>query len=64
MTALDVPQASIDSMQKYLKALALVRAGRIDELPDDIKRELAQQADGALTAAELLTQIVSEARKR
>jgi hypothetical protein len=63
MAALALPQASIDTVQKYVEAFALVHSGRIDEVARDIKQELAKRADGELTGAELLANIVSDVRK-
>jgi hypothetical protein len=63
MAALGLRQASIDSVQKYVEAFALIDASRTDEVAHDIKQGLAKQADAALTGAELLAKIVSEVRK-
>jgi hypothetical protein len=63
MAVLGLSQASIDIMQKHLEAFALIDAGRIDEVPTDMKQALAQRADGELTGVELLAKLVSEVPK-
>ena len=45
MAAVGMSRAVIDRVQMMLDALDMVRQGRSDDLPDDVKSELAAQAD-------------------
>jgi hypothetical protein len=45
-----------------LDALSKVVSGRVDELPDHLKSELAAEADAELAGAELLADIVRSQR--
>ena len=56
-------RAVIDRVSKSLDALVLVRQGRSDDLPDDVKSELAAQADAELSGAEQLAAIFDHQRK-
>jgi hypothetical protein len=58
MAALGMSQAAIDHAQIWLDALSKVVSGRADELPDHLKRELAEDADAELAGAELPANIV------
>jgi hypothetical protein len=48
----------IDHAQIWLDALSKIVSGRGDELPDHLKKELAENADSELVGAELLAGIV------
>ena len=63
MAAVGMSQGAIDHVQKWLDAISKVGSGRGDELPDDVKRELAEEADAELSGAELLADIVQSHRK-
>jgi hypothetical protein len=61
MAAIGFDQAAIDHVQKWLGVISKMVRG--DELPDDVKRELAEEADAELSGAELLAGIVQSHRK-
>ena len=63
MAAVGMSRAVIDRVSKSLDALDMVRQGRSDDLPDDVKNELAGQADAELSGAEQLAAIVDQRRK-
>jgi hypothetical protein len=63
MAAVGMSRAVIDRVSKSLDALDMVRQGRSDDLPDDVKNELAGQADAELSGAEQLAAIVDQQRK-
>jgi hypothetical protein len=63
MAAVGMSRAVIDRVQMMLDALDMVRQGRSDDLPDDVKSELAAQADAELSGAEQLAAIVDQQRK-
>jgi len=64
MAAVGMSRAVIDRVQiMMLDALDMVRQGRSDDLPDDVKSELAAQADAELSGAEQLAAIVGSNRK-
>ena len=63
MAALGMSRAVIDRVQMMLDALDMVRQGRSDDLPDDVKSELADQAAAELSGAEQLASIVDQQRK-
>jgi len=63
MAAVGMSQAVIDRVQMMLDALDMVRQGLSDDLPDDVKSELAAQADAELSGAEQLAAIVGSNRK-
>ncbi len=63
MAAVGYDQDAIDQVQTWLDALPKIVSGLGDELPDDLKRELAEEADAELTGAELLAAIVQKHRK-
>ena len=63
MAAVGMSRAVIDRVSKSLDALDMVRQGRSDDLPDDVKSELAAQADAELSGAEQLAAIVDQRRK-
>jgi hypothetical protein len=63
MAAVGMSRAVIDRVSKFLDALVLVRQGRSDDLPDDVKSELADQAAAELSGAEQLAAIVGSNRK-
>jgi hypothetical protein len=63
MAAVGTSRAVIDRVSKSLDALDMVRQGRSDDLPDDVKNELAGQADAELSGAEQLAAIVDQQRK-
>jgi hypothetical protein len=63
MAAVGMRRAVIDRISKFMGALSMVRQGRSDDLPDDVKSELAAQADAELSGAEQLAAIVDQQRK-
>jgi hypothetical protein len=63
MAAVGMSRAVIDRISKFMDALNMVRQGRSDDLPDDVKSELAAQADAELSGAEQLAAIVDQERK-
>jgi hypothetical protein len=63
MAAVGMSRAVIDRVQMMLDALDMVRQGRSDDLPDDVKSELSGQADAELSGAEQLAAIVDQQRK-
>src|SRR6267142_3852213 len=63
MAAVGMSRAVIDRVQMMLDALDMVRQGLSDDLPDDVKSELAAQADAELSGAEQLAAIVGSNRK-
>jgi hypothetical protein len=63
MAAVGMRRAVIDRVQMMLDALDMVRHGRSDDLPDDVKSELADQAAAELSGAEQLAAIVDQQRK-
>jgi hypothetical protein len=63
MAAVGMSRAVIDRISKFMDALSMVRQGRSDDLPDDVKSELAAQADAELSGAEQLAAIVGQQRK-
>jgi hypothetical protein len=63
MAAVGMSRAVIDRVQLMLDALDMVRQGRRDDLPDDVKSELADQADAELSGAKQLAAIVERNRK-
>jgi hypothetical protein len=63
MAAVGMSRAVIGRVSKFLDALDMVRQGRSDDLPDDVKSELAGQADAELSGAEQLAAIVDQQRK-
>jgi len=63
MAAVGMSRAVIDRISKFMDALNMVRQGRSDDLPDDVKSELAAQTDAELSGAEQLAAIVDEQRK-
>src|ERR1035438_6592702 len=58
MAAIGMSQDVIDHAKIWLDALSKIVSGRGDELPGDLKRELAEVPDAELTGAELLADIV------
>src|SRR3979490_1192335 len=63
MAAVGMSRAVIDRISKFMDALDMVRQGGSDDLPDDVKSELAGQADAELSGAEQLAAIVDHQRK-
>jgi hypothetical protein len=63
MAAVGISRGVIDRISKFMDALDTVRQGRSDDLPDDVKSELAGQADAELSGAEQLAAIVDQQRK-
>ena len=63
MAAVGMSRGVIDRISKFMDALDMVRQGRSDDLPDDVKSELAGQADAELSGAEQLAAIVDQQRK-
>jgi hypothetical protein len=63
MAAIGMRQATIARISTFLDALEKVRQGRISEVPDHVKSELADQADAELSGAERLAAIVERNRK-
>jgi hypothetical protein len=63
MAAVGMSRAVIDRISKFMDALNMVRQGRSDDLPDDVKSELAAQADAELSGAKQLAAIVDQERK-
>jgi hypothetical protein len=63
MAAVGMSRATVDRISKFMDALDMVRQGRSDDLPDDVKNELAGQADAELSGAEQLAAIVDQQRK-
>jgi hypothetical protein len=63
MAAVGMSRAVIDRISKFMDALDMVRQGRSDDLPDEVKSELADQADAELSGAEQLAAIVDQQRK-
>ena len=63
MAAVGMSRATIDRISKFMDALNMVRQGRSDDLPDDVKSELADQAAAELSGAEQLAAIVGSNRK-
>jgi hypothetical protein len=64
MAAIGMRQATIERISTFLDALEKVRQGRISEVPDHVKSELAGQADAELSGAEQLAAIIDQRRKR
>jgi lipopolysaccharide biosynthesis regulator YciM len=58
MAAIGMSQDAIDHAQTWVDALSKIVSGRGDELPDHLKKELAEDADAELVGAELLAGIV------
>ena len=52
MAAVGMSRAVIDRVQMMLDALDMVRQGRSEDLPDDVKSELAAQAGAELSRRE------------
>jgi len=63
MAAIGMRQATIERISTFLGALEKVRQGRISEVPDHVKSELADQADAELSGAEQLAAIVDQQRR-
>jgi hypothetical protein len=63
MAALGMSQAVIDHVEMMQAAITTIKSGRQDELPDQLKNELAGQADAELSGAEQLAAIVDQQRK-
>jgi hypothetical protein len=63
MAAIGMRQATIERISTFLDALEKVRQGRISEVPDHVKSELADQADAELSGAEQLAAIVDQQRR-
>jgi hypothetical protein len=63
MAARGMRQATIERISTFMYALDKVRQGRSDDLPDDVKSELADQADAELSGAEQLAAIVDQQRR-
>jgi hypothetical protein len=63
MAAVGMSRATVDRISKFMDALDMVRQGRSDDLPDDVKSELADQAAAELSGAEQLAAIVDQQRK-
>jgi hypothetical protein len=63
MAAVGMSRATIDRISKFMDALNMVRQGRSDDLPDDVKCELAAHAAAELSGAEQLAAIVDQQRK-
>jgi hypothetical protein len=63
MAAIGMRQATIKRISTFLDALEKVRQGRISEVPDHVKGDLAGQADAELSGAEQLAAIVDQQRK-
>jgi len=55
-------QDAIDHAQIWLNALSKIVSGHGDELPDQLKRELAEETDAELMGAKLLARIVQNHR--
>src|ERR1700716_963344 len=64
MAAIGASQAEIDHVRTWLDALSKIVSGRMDELPDQVKSELAAQADAELSGAEQLAAIVGGNSKK
>jgi hypothetical protein len=62
MAAVGMGRAAIDRIQMMLDAFRMVLAGRQDELPDQVKKDLAGHADAELSGAEQLAAIVDQQR--
>jgi len=63
MAAVGMSQAVIDRVETYIDALDAVQSGRLDELPDYLKSELAARADAGQSGAEQLAGIVKSRRQ-
>jgi hypothetical protein len=63
MAAVGMSRAVIDRISKFMDALDMVRQGRSDDLPDDVKSELIGLADAELSGAQQLAAIVDQQRK-
>lgn len=63
MAAVGMSQDAIDRVKTWMDAIVKINSGRVDELPDRMKSELAAQADAELCGAELLEGIVQNHRK-
>jgi hypothetical protein len=63
MAAVGMSQEAIEHVTTWMDAIVKINSGRADELPDDVKRDLAAQVDAELTGAELLADIVQSHRK-
>jgi hypothetical protein len=63
MAALGMSQAVIDHVEMMQAAITTIKSGRQDELPNQLKNELAGQADAELSGAEQLAAIVDQQRK-
>jgi chemotaxis response regulator CheB len=63
MAAVGMSQAGIAQISTLLDALKKFSEGRIDEVPEHVKSELADRADAELSGAEQLAAIVGLQRK-
>jgi hypothetical protein len=63
MRAVGMSQAAIDRVNTAFDAIDMMRSGRSDELPDQVKNDLAAQADAELSAAEQLAAIVARTKE-
>ena len=63
MAGVGLSQKAIDHVTGWMDAMVKINSGRMDELPADLKKELANTADAELTGAELLAGIVQSHRK-
>jgi hypothetical protein len=63
MAGVGMSQEAIDHVKTWMDAIVKINSGRIDELPDHVKSELAEQVDAELSGAEQLAAIVGSNRK-
>jgi hypothetical protein len=63
MAAVGFSQTAIDHVQTMFDAIPKILSSRGNELPEDVKRELAADAHGELVGAELLAGIVESHRR-